>query len=152
MSRLAEDVFAETMTAEDLALSDARARELVAEYATLKQLRKARELTQADVARALGKQQVAVSRLERQADMLLSTLRGYVEGMGGRLDLIVRFADRPPLVLEGLGEPDERPSGLSVERPTIPTASPSRAASSSSGAPRGKSRSVRSSSRPLARA
>jgi len=36
--------------------------------------------------------------------MLLSTLRQYVEGMGGKLELIARFPNRPPVVINHIGE------------------------------------------------
>jgi transcriptional regulator with XRE-family HTH domain len=73
------------------------------ELATLKQLRRAAERTQEDLAASLGVGQDTVSRIERRNDMLLSTLRRYVNAMGGTLELVARFPDRPPLVLEALG-------------------------------------------------
>jgi len=76
-----------------------RAAELVAEEATLKDLRKAYGLTQSKMAKKLEVGQDTVSRVERRADMLLSTLSGYVEAMGGRLELIAEFPDRPPVRL-----------------------------------------------------
>lgn len=81
-----------------------RAAELVSEEMTLRELREARRLTQARVARRLGITQDAVSRLERRSDVLLSTLRKTVESMGGSLSLIVRFPDRPPVELSGIAE------------------------------------------------
>ena len=85
-----------------------RAAELIAEEMTLRELRKARKLTQVSVARELGISQDGVSRLEQRSDILLSTLRRTVEAMGGRLSLIARFPDRPPVELSGLAEPDNR--------------------------------------------
>ena len=79
-----------------------RAAELIAEEMTLRELRKARKLTQASVARELGISQDAVSRLEQRSDVLLSTLRRTVEAMGGTLSLIARFPDRPPVELSGI--------------------------------------------------
>ena len=79
-----------------------RAAELIAEEMSLRQLRKARQLTQAHVARQLGISQDGVSRLEQRSDLLLSTLRKTVEAMGGSLSLIVRFPDRPPVELSGI--------------------------------------------------
>ena len=58
---------------------EARAMEL----ATLKALRLAALQTQEQLAAALGVGQDTISRLERRSDMLLSTLRHYVESMGG---------------------------------------------------------------------
>ena len=81
-----------------------RAAELIAEEMTLRELRKARQLTQVSVARELGISQDGVSRLEQRSDLLLSTLRRTVEAMGGRLSLIARFPDRPPVELSGIAE------------------------------------------------
>lgn len=71
-----------------------RAAELVAEEATLRQLREARRRTQEDVAEKLHVKQAAVSKLERRADMYLSTLRSYIEAMGGELEIIARFPNQ----------------------------------------------------------
>ena len=83
-----------------------RAAELIAEEMTLRELRKARQLTQASVARELGISQDAISRLEQRSDLLLSTLRRTVEAMGGSLSLVARFPDRPPVELAGIAEHD----------------------------------------------
>ena len=85
-----------------------RAAELIAEEMTLCELRKARELTQASVARELGIGQDAISRLEQRSDLLLSTLRRTVEAMGGSLSLIARFPDRPPVELSGIAGRETR--------------------------------------------
>lgn len=69
------------------------------ELSTLKDLRQAAERTQEEMATALGIGQDAISRLEKRSDMLLSTLRHYVEGMGGTLELVAQFPNRPPLVI-----------------------------------------------------
>ncbi len=81
---------------------DARATELIAEEMTLRDLRKALALTQKTVARSLGINQENLSRLERRSDLLLSTLSNYVEAMGGNLQLVAEFPDRPPVFLTGL--------------------------------------------------
>ena len=81
-----------------------RAAELIAEEMTLRELRKARQLTQVSVARELGISQDGVSRLEQRSDLLLSTLRRTVEAMGGNLSLIATFPDRPPVELSGIAE------------------------------------------------
>lgn len=85
-----------------------RAAELIAEEMTLGELRKARRLTQASVARQLGITQDGVSRLEQRSDVLLSTLRKTVEAMGGSLRLVARFPDRAPVELRGLAESNSR--------------------------------------------
>ena len=53
-------------------------------------------------AESLGIGQERVSRLEKRSDLLLSTLRSYVEAMGGNLQIVAQFPDRPPIVLTGL--------------------------------------------------
>ena len=83
-----------------------RASELIVEEMTLRELRKARQLTQVNVARKLGISQDGVSRLEQRSDLLLSTLRKTVEAMGGNLSLIAKFPDRPPVELAGLADND----------------------------------------------
>jgi transcriptional regulator with XRE-family HTH domain len=81
---------------------DARAAELIAEEMTLRDLRRALDRTQVRLARELGVKQETVSRLEKRSDMLLSTLRSYVEAMGGELELLATFPDRPPIRLKTL--------------------------------------------------
>ena len=56
-------------------------------------LRLARQQTQVALAERLDIPQTAVSRIERRTDLLLSTMRGYVEALGGRLELRVVFPD-----------------------------------------------------------
>lgn len=90
------------------------------EYLTLRDLRKARELTQAQLAESLGQNQVSIAKLEKRTDFLLSTLRRYVEAMGGRLDLVVEFPDRPPVHLDNLGDVDEPASRRKAD--TTPSA------------------------------
>ena len=88
---------------------ETRAAALLAEEMTLRDLRKARELTQARVAEQLGISQDGVSRLEKRSDLLLSTLRKSVEAMGGRLSLVAEFPDRAPVVITGIA--GDEPSG-----------------------------------------
>jgi hypothetical protein len=80
----------------------ARARQLIAEEMSLRDLRTTQKRTQASIADALGIGQDSVSRLERRGDLLLSTLRGYVEAVGGRLSLIAQFPDRDPVIVSSV--------------------------------------------------
>jgi hypothetical protein len=81
-----------------------RAAELIAEEINLRELRRLRKLTQARLSRKLKIGQEGVSRIERRSDLYISTLRSYVEGVGGKLSLVVELPDRPPVILAGLGE------------------------------------------------
>ena len=89
---------------------EARAAELIAEEMTLRELRKARKLTQVRMAKALGITQDSVSRLEKRSDLLLSTLRKTIKAMGGNLSLVAEFPDRAPVVLSGIAETIRYPS------------------------------------------
>ncbi len=84
---------------------EARAEELIDQELTLRELRKALDMTQAALAERLHVGQDTVSRLERRTDMLLSTLDDYVRALGGRLELNVEFPGRKRLVLKTLQEP-----------------------------------------------
>ena len=59
----------------------------------LLELRKARSLSQQKLAEALDTTQGEVSKIEHRTDLYLSTLRNYIEAMGGELDIIARFKD-----------------------------------------------------------
>ena len=91
---------------------EARAIEIIAEEMSLRDLRKARKLTQARVAKRLGITQDSVSRLEKRSDLLLSTLRKTVKAMGGDVRIIAEFPDRAPIVLAELSgdDPLRKPS------------------------------------------
>ena len=73
-----------------------------AELATLRDLRVAASQTQAEMAQALGVRQDTISRLEQRSDMLLSTMRRYVEAMGGQLEIVATFPNRPSVKLAHL--------------------------------------------------
>jgi hypothetical protein len=89
-----------------------RAAELIAEEATLRQLREARRRSQVEMAAKLHIQQAAVSKLERRTDMYLSTLRSYIEAMGGKLEIIARFPNKAVRIMQfEMLDPEERPQG-----------------------------------------
>jgi len=83
---------------------DARYRELRDDVEGLRELRKVAGKVQADIAAALKIKQPSVSKIEKQTDMYLSTLRSYVEAIGGKLDLVVRLPSRGVMHLNQLGE------------------------------------------------
>lgn len=88
---------------------EARAAELIAEEMTLRDLRKAMRTSQTKIAKLLGTNQAGVSKLERRADMLLSTLRAYVEAMGGRLVLVADLPGRPSVALSRFSDLEPEP-------------------------------------------
>lgn len=97
-----EKSFWGSFSAQDKKKIETRYKKIKEEYITLQNLRKARELTQERMAEILHVRQENISRLEKRTDMMLSTLRGYVQAMGGDLKLVVEFPNHAPLVLTGL--------------------------------------------------
>ena len=81
---------------------DRRFKELVNEVESLKELRRISAKSQAKIAETLKISQPAVSKIEKQTDMYLSTLRSYVEAIGGELDVIVRLPNRAPVKVMSL--------------------------------------------------
>jgi DNA-binding transcriptional regulator YiaG len=57
----------------------------------LGEIREHRNLSQADLANVLGTSQARVSQLENQTDLYLSTLKRYVEALGGELEVTAVF-------------------------------------------------------------
>ena len=95
---------------------EAETERLHQEYLTLQQLRKAKELTQVQLAETLGIRQATIAKMEKRSDLMISTLRSYVEAMGGRLNLIVEFPGRLPVHLGGLGDVEQPTSSSEAVR------------------------------------
>ena len=68
-------------------------REMLAEM-PLHELRRARALTQRDMAKMLKVNQPAVSKLEQRADVYVSSLRSYIEAVGGKLKIVAEYPER----------------------------------------------------------
>lgn len=80
------------MSQESRARSEAKAQQIIREMA-LDELRAARALTQEHLSKILGVKQSAISKLERRADMYVSTLRDFITAMGGTLEIRAVFAE-----------------------------------------------------------
>jgi transcriptional regulator with XRE-family HTH domain len=91
------DDYLAKLPAGDAQAIEARAAELIEEEATLRQLREARDRSQEEIARQLGIQQAAVSKLERRTDMYVSTLRKLIQAMGGELEITAIFPGKRPV-------------------------------------------------------
>jgi transcriptional regulator with XRE-family HTH domain len=59
----------------------------------LDELRAARQLTQENLATVLGVKQASISKMERRADMYVSTLAKFIEAMGGTLEIRAHFPE-----------------------------------------------------------
>jgi hypothetical protein len=119
-----EEIFKE-FSAEDRQWIKRRAEELKAEELNLCEMRRLRKLTQTRLSKKLKIGQEGVSRIEKRTDLYLSTLRNYVEGVGGKLSLVVEFPDRAPVVLSGFGEGsgDTKPRKQAAKRRKRPSQS-----------------------------
>ncbi len=82
----------ESMSPERRARVEARVNETLKTLA-LDELREARKLTQAQLATLLKVDQGSVSKMERRTDVYISTLRSYIEAMGGALHIRAVFPD-----------------------------------------------------------
>jgi DNA-binding XRE family transcriptional regulator len=80
------------LPAESRARIDARVKTTLHEMA-LDELRAARELTQERLAETLGIKQATVSKIERRADLYVSTLARFIEAMGGELEIRAVFPE-----------------------------------------------------------
>jgi transcriptional regulator with XRE-family HTH domain len=98
------ETFMQKFTADERVEIDAHAKRLIAEEMSLRDLRKAMGKTQAQLARKLNKPQASVSRIEKQSDMLISTLDRVVHALGGRVRILAELPGRPPLLLTGLAD------------------------------------------------
>jgi hypothetical protein len=80
------------MSPEDQARSAARTESMLVEM-QLQTLRKSRNVTQVMVAQSMRVEQAAVSKVEHRDDMYVSTLRDYIEALGGTLKLVASFPE-----------------------------------------------------------
>lgn len=83
----------DTMPAERQQKIASRVRQSVASM-PLEEIRRARQMTQAKLADKLGVNQGEVSKIEHRTDIYLSTLAGYIEALGGKLEIRAVFSDR----------------------------------------------------------
>jgi transcriptional regulator with XRE-family HTH domain len=75
----------------------------------LDELRNAKQLTQQDMAELLDVPQSSISRIEQRADMYLSTLRNYVQAMGGVLQIQAVFPEGGAVIISRFGEYEDQP-------------------------------------------
>lgn len=116
---VAFDKFMDRFTADERAQIDAHAETLIADEMSLRELRKALGKTQAQLARKLKKPQATVSRVERQSDMLISTLDKVVHALGGRVRIVAELPGRKPLLLTGLAGLADSSSGRRGRRRSV---------------------------------
>ncbi|MDJ0731037.1 MAG: XRE family transcriptional regulator [Crocosphaera sp.] len=75
---------------------------LIAEEMILRELRKAYNLTQTEIAKNLVLEEDNISKLEKETDLLLSTLANYIERLGGTLKLVAEFPEKQTIIIKSL--------------------------------------------------
>ena len=80
------------MTPEAQAMVEKKAQDMLSKM-PLSELRRARGLSQKNLAEALHIQQPSIAKMERRTDMYISTLRSHIEAMGGTLEVLAKFPD-----------------------------------------------------------
>ena len=90
--RTFRDLVARSMTPAARGRAARHTSEILAEM-PLQVLRRARDLSQAQLAEKLATTQPEISRMERRTDMYVSTLRDAIEAMGGQLAIVAHFPD-----------------------------------------------------------
>jgi DNA-binding XRE family transcriptional regulator len=88
-SELADKVRADPVRRQEIDAYKRAMRDVLA----LAELRATQGVTQQEMAKTLGVSQANISRIEHEEDLYLSTLRGYVEALGGRLEVNAVFPD-----------------------------------------------------------
>ncbi|MDQ2681193.1 MAG: helix-turn-helix domain-containing protein [Candidatus Eremiobacteraeota bacterium] len=80
------------MSPERQAANRAATQQMLAQL-PLHEIRRARKLSQQTLAKSMGRSQPEISNLEHRTDTYVSTLRSYIEAMGGSLDIVAHFRD-----------------------------------------------------------
>jgi transcriptional regulator len=97
------------MTPDALAKAEAEA-VLLEEDIDLSELRRALKLSQDELAQTLQVGQASVAKIEKRAYMYVSTLRRFIEAMGGELEIVARFADHT-VKIRSFGDLSEKDRG-----------------------------------------
>lgn len=90
---ISHDDYMKKLKPDQLAKVQEMARQLIEEEKSLREIRKTRECSQAEIAQKMGMNQGDLSKFERRTDVYLSTLRHYIEALGGTLELVATFPD-----------------------------------------------------------
>ncbi len=89
--------YLQNLSPERRKIVDERAAEILAEEMSLQELRKALQYSQQALAEKLHVKQGEISKIEHRTDMYVSTLRDYIEKLGGSLEITAHFPDKPPV-------------------------------------------------------
>jgi transcriptional regulator with XRE-family HTH domain len=106
-------VLRKKMSKKSQAAAAAKTEIMLKEMMVLKELRQAMHLSQKKLAATLSVDQANVSQIESRTDMFISTLRSYINAMGGELDIIARFPEGEVRIMqfEDLGGKGRKSAG-----------------------------------------
>lgn len=90
MSKSAKEIF-EKLPEQRKIKIQAEAQILLKEYKSLQEFRKSLGMTQVELAKEMSISQVTISKLEKRKDMHISTLKKYVEALGGQLEINIKL-------------------------------------------------------------
>jgi len=85
-------------------LIENRAKEIIEEINSLRELRKLMSLTQTQVAETLNVKQPSIHKIEKKADIYISTLKRFINAVGGTMEIVVNLPNHNTVKLKGLGE------------------------------------------------
>ena len=106
-------------TPEDRRIIDEMAKQMLAEM-PLHELRRARALTQKELAETMRVNQPAVSKLEKRTDAYISSLRSYIEAVGGKLKIVAEFPDGEVAITNFSDVGDYPHSELDLDETIVP--------------------------------
>jgi DNA-binding XRE family transcriptional regulator len=96
------------MTPEARAAAEVAAAEIDVEM-NLAEVRRAMKLSQEEIGQTLQINQGSVAKIEKRADMYVSTLRRFIEAMGGELEIVARFPDHA-IKIRNFSDLSEKPT------------------------------------------
>lgn len=115
---ISHEEYMKKLSPERQAKIKANAKKLIDAELTLRELRKELRMSQEAVADSLGIRQGDLSKFERRSDALLSTIRRYVEALGGKLELVAQIPGHGPVKLTNIGFfEDEEEEKVSTPKP-----------------------------------
>ncbi len=91
------DDFLRDLPDDEIKAIEDRGAQLIQEEATLRELREITAKSQEELAKKLNVKQAAISKLERRTDIYISSLRNYIEALGGKLTIIAELPGRAPI-------------------------------------------------------
>ena len=85
------------MSPERQASAQARTKEMLVEIA-LQDLRKSLGFTEEQMAEAIQRNQATASKMDHQSDIYVSTLKKFIEALGGHIKIVASFPDREVVI------------------------------------------------------